>query len=592
MTRSHTHPASALDRQRLTAVARGEAPADLCITGATLYCAFTRSWFEGALSIVDGHIATYEVREATTTIDATGSWLVPGFIDAHVHIESSMMVPREFAEAVVPHGTTTIIADPHEIANVLGPQGVEWMLDASDDLPLDVLMMAPSCVPASQFESSGGAITAADIGRLVQHPRVLGVGEMMNFPGVVAGAAGELDKLIAAGGAHADGHAPGVSGSDLDAYIAAGITSDHECTTAAEVADRIRRGMWVLLREAANARNLLDLLEHVRAHGPDFCALCTDDREPDMLIRDGHIDQMIRLAVANGVSLTDALVMATLNAARAHRLTDRGALAPGMRADIVQLTSLDDLSIAATWSRGILSSRNGATEAHPRPGSGTLESTVHILDGDRFSAEHLRCDIDPSNGRVRAIGAHDGQLLTDCVMVDPPVENGALAADPQRDLALIAVVERHRATGRVGHGLVSGFGLRDGAIASSVAHDAHNVVVVGADRESMATCVRRIVELGGGQVAARGNDVIAELPLPVAGLMSDRPATEVASAFEAVSTAARDLGCPFDAPMTCLSFLALSVIPALKLTDRGLVDVDSFEIVPLQEAPVTTAPTG
>jgi adenine deaminase len=553
--------------RRLIAVARGDEPPDLVIEGAHVFGAFTREWLYGDVAIADGRIAGIGEYDGGERMDARGQYLVPGYIDAHVHLESAKLTPAEFARAVLPRGTTAVVSDPHEIANVLGRAGVEWMLEATEGLPLDVFVMAPSCVPASPFESPGTSFAPADMEAILRHPRALGVAEMMNFPAVIAGDPDVLARLELPG--HADGHAPGVAGRALDAYVAAGIRSDHEATTYEEALERRRRGMWVLIREASNARNLRDLLPLVKRYGPQWCAFCTDDREPDFLHREGHIDQMCRVAVAEGIDPIDALLMATLHPARCHGLADRGAIAPGLRADFALLDDLETFRPARVYKDG---RRVGTHEPAPVPDH--LRDTVRLGPIDGF-------EIGAAGERVRVIEIVPGQLITRAREERPSVHDGRVVADPARDLAKIAVVERHRATGRIGLGLVRGFGLRDGAFASTVAHDAHNLVIVGVADADMAACAARLEELGGGIAVARGGEVRGELALPVAGLLSDQPLEHVAGRLEELQRMLRDLGVGDGAPFMTLSFLALSVIPELKITDRGLVDVDAWQLVPL-----------
>jgi len=560
----------------LIAVARGDAPPDLVIAGAHVFSVFTREWLELDVAVSGGRIAGLGDYDGGERVDALGQYLVPGFLDAHVHIESSKLTPAEFARAVVPHGTTAVVADPHEVANVLGREGVEWMLEASENLPLDVFVMAPSCVPASDFESPMRPLEPADMEAILRHARALGVAEMMNFPGVIAGVPDVLARLRVAGATHVDGHAPGVVGRPLDAYVAAGIRSDHEATTLDEALEKRRRGMWVLLREASNARNLRDLLPLVGQYGPEHCAFCTDDREPDFLYRDGHIDQMCRVAVEEGVSPEAALLMATLHPARCHGLMDRGAIAPGLRADLVLLDDLEDFRPARVYKDGVLVAADGRAEPFARPPipervRNTMRSAP--LPADAFAI--------PAAARVRVIETIPGQLITHAREEEPATRDGQVVADPERDLAKIAVVERHHATGRVGLGLVRGFGLRTGAFASTVAHDAHNLVVVGTRDEDMTACAQRLQEIGGGIVVARDGAVRGELALPVAGLLSDEPVEDVAERLEQLQEMLAEQGVRDDAPFMTLSFLALSVIPSLKITDRGLVDVDRLQLVPL-----------
>jgi adenine deaminase len=558
----------------LIAVARGDAAPDLVIEGARVFSAFTREWLDGDVAIADGLIAGIGSYQGGERIDGRGRYLVPGFIDAHVHLESSKLTPREFARAVVPRGTTTVVIDPHEIANVAGVEGVRWLLDAAEGLPLDVFVMAPSCVPASGFESPFGPLGPDEMREILRHPRAIGVAEMMNFPGVIAGDPDVLARLVAP---HVDGHAPGVTGARLDAYVAAGIRSDHEATTPQEALEKRRRGMWVLIREASNARNLRDLLALVREHGPDYCAFCTDDREPDFLFREGHIDQMCRIAVAEGIAPEEALVMATLHGARAHGLLDRGAIAPGLVADVVLLDDLVDFRASLVLKGGRV----------PVYGAGTargLEGTMHAVP--------VGFAIPGAPERVRVIEIEPGQLITGAGAERPTVVDLHVVADAKRDLAKIAVIERHHATGRVGLGLVRGFGLRAGAFASTVAHDAHNLVVVGMSDDDMALCAARAQALGGGLVVALDGQVRGELPLPVAGLLSDEPVEVVAARLEELQALLAEQGVEIDAPFMTLSFLALSVIPSLKITDRGLVDVDAFELVPLALEEDEPSPAG
>jgi adenine deaminase len=552
------------------AVARGDEPADLVIRGGRVLSVFTREWLETDVAIADGWIAGLGEYEGRETIDASGRWIVPGFIDAHMHLESSKLLVDEFARLVLPFGTTAVVADPHEIANVLGTDGVHWLLDATAELPLDVYFMASSCVPASEFESPRRQLSPGDLDALLRRRRVIGLAEMMNFPGVVGGAPSELAKLALA--EHVDGHAPGVLGRSLNAYAAAGIRSDHEAYTAEEGRERLRAGMWLLIREGSAARNLQALLPLLAEYGPGRIAFCTDDREPEHIADDGHINSMVRDAVAAGISAEDALVCATFSPSLWHGLAHLGAVAPGYHADLLVLPDLERFVPEIVLKRG--------RPAAEIPRAEVPDWVRHTMRIGAFGPEMFR--VPWSGGDARVIGIVPGQIVTDS-LVDAPAERaGEAVADPGRDLAKIAVVERHLGTGRVGLGFVRGFGLERGALASTVAHDAHNVVVVGMNDASMAAAVRRLANRGGGIVVVDGAEVLAELPLPVAGLLSDAPVDEVVAASRAVVAAARELGCTLEAPIQHLAFLALSVIPSLKLTDRGLVDVNRFELVPLE----------
>jgi adenine deaminase len=556
---------------RRLAVARGDEPADLVIRGGTVLSVFTREWLETDVAIVDGWIAGLGEYRGTEEVDARGRWVVPGFIDAHVHVESSKTLVDEFARLVLPFGTTAVVADPHEIANVLGTDGVHWLLDATAGLPLDVYFMASSCVPASQFESPRRRLSEGDLDALLRRRRVIGLAEMMNFPGVVSGDEQELSKLALA--EHVDGHAPGVLGKALQAYAAAGIGSDHEASTAEEGRERLRAGLWLLIREASAARNLRALLPLVTEFGPHRIAFCTDDREPEHIAGDGHVNSIVRDAVAFGIRPEDALVMASHNAAAYHRLDHLGAVAPGRQADVLLLPDLE------TFVPDLVLKRGRPVEEIPRAEvPDWVRQTVRI---GALGPEVFR--IPWQNGaRARVIGLVPGQIVTESLVDEPLVRRGEALADPERDLAKIAVVERHLGTGRIGRGFVRGFGLRRGALATTLSHDAHNLVVVGISDSSMAFAVRRLANIGGGIVVVDGADVTAELPLPVAGILSDAPLAEVVERSRAVVAAASDLGCSIDAPFQLMAFLALSVIPSLKITDRGLVDVDRFELVPLE----------
>jgi adenine deaminase len=559
-----------VDLARRLAVARGDEPADVVVRGGRVLSVFTREWLEVDVAVADGWVAGLGRYEGEEVVDASGRYVVPGFIDAHVHLESSKLLPDEFARLVLPLGTTAVVADPHEIANVLGTDGVHWLLDASAGNPLDVYFMASSSVPASDYESPRRALSEGDLEALLRRRRVLGVAEMMNFPGVVSGDERELAKLALA--THVDGHAPGVRGRDLQAYAAAGVRSDHEASTLDEGRERLRAGMWLLIREASAARNLRTLLPLVAEYGPDRLAFCTDDREPEHIAEDGHINAIVRDAVAFGVAPEDALVMASHNAAQYHRLDHLGAIAPARQADLLLLVDLERFVPELVLKRG-------------KPVVEIPESTVpdwvrHTVRIGALGPEVFR--IPWSGGAARVIGLVPGQIITESLVDEPAQRGGEAIADPERDLAKIAVIERHLGTGRVGLGFVRGFGLRRGALGSTLSHDAHNAVVVGVDDTSMAFAVRRLANLGGGIVVVDGGELLAELPLPVAGILSDAPLAEVVAASEAVVAAARVLGCTVEAPFQSLAFLALSVIPALKITDRGLVDVERFELVPLR----------
>ena len=557
-------------RRRL-AVARGDEPADLVVRGGRVLSVFTKEWLETGVAVADGVVAGLGDYEGMETLDASGAWIVPGFIDAHMHLESTKLLPDEFARLVLPLGTTAVVADPHELANVLGTDGVHWLLDACEDLPLDFYFMASSCVPASPFESPRRPLEPGDLEALMRRRRVLGLAEMMNFPGVIAGDPVELAKLFLEEREHVDGHAPGVVGKQLNAYVSAGIRSDHEALTLDEGRERLRSGMWLLVREASMARNLRALLPLVQEYGTNGIAFCTDDRDPEDIADNGHVNGMVREAVAFGIAPEDAIVLASHNAALWHGLDQLGAIAPGYQADLLVLPDLERFEPSIVLKRG--------KEVGEVPHPDVPEWVKHSVRIRPVAAGDFRIPWD--GGDARVIGLVPDQVVTESLVETPTVVDGAAVADPSRDLVKIAVVERHLGTGRMGLGFVGGSGLARGALASSVAHDAHNIVVVGVDDEDMAIAVTRLAEIGGGIVAVEDRAVRAELPLAVAGLLADAPLADVVERSLACNDAARALGWSGATPFLTLAFLALSVIPSLKITDRGLVDVDRFALVPL-----------
>jgi len=566
--------------QRTIRFAAGTEPAELLLVNARLVDLLSGEIYPADVALADGLVVgigdggsvSYPAKER---IDLGGSFLAPGFLDAHVHVESSMVAPAEFARAVVPRGTTTVISDPHEIANVLGLEGIRFMLECAKGSPLSMFVMAPSCVPATAMSSSGAALDAVDLASFRTSPWVLGLAEVMNFPGVVGGDPEVLAKLVAFADRPLDGHAPGLSGRALAAYVASGIGSDHESTTIDEAREKLRLGMTIFLREATNAKNLRTLLPLVTAANQHRFCLCTDDRQPADLLDDGHIDHLVRLAIAGGVDPIVALRMASWNTAHHFRLHDRGAITPGRRADLVVFDDLRAPRPRLVFRRGQLVARDGeALVAAPKQAA-RLRGTMNV----DWSAIDFAI---PAEGRrLRAIGAIPDQLVSRHLVEEARIEDGVAAADPARDLLKMAVIERHHGSGGMGKGFVKGFGLGQGALASSVAHDHHNLVVIGADDPSMATAARRAAALGGGLVVAAGERVLAEVPLSLGGLMSDRPIEEVRRELDRALVAAGELGSTLHDPFMAMSFLALEVIPSLKLTDRGLVDVDRFELVPL-----------
>jgi len=563
--------------EELIQVARGEVEVDLLLKNAQVVNVFSGDIHRTSVAISHTRVVGLGEYRARKVIDLEGRYVAPGLIDGHVHIESSMVSIPEYARTVVPHGTTTVIIDPHEIANVLGLDGIRYMLESSKGNPLSVYVMIPSCVPATHLETTGAALTADDIAPLLQDRWVIGLGEMMNYPGVLFRDPQVLAKLEAARGKRIDGHAPGLSGRDLAAYVAAGIGSDHECTTVDEAREKLRLGLRIMIREGSAARNLRDLLPLVTPENSRRCMFATDDRHPGDLINEGHIDHLVRTAISLGLEPVTAIQMATLNAAEYFRLNDKGAIAPGRRADLIVFEDLRDFKVEMVFRGGELVARDGAMVSPTRePSSIALRSSVNVAP---LRIEDFR--IEARGSRARVIGIVPRQLITEQLFEEPRMQDGVVVADPENDILKLAVIERHLASGNVGLGLVKGLGLKRGAIASSVAHDSHNIIVAGTTDEDMLAAVDEIVRMRGGLAVVRDGRRLTSLPLPIAGLMSDRPMGDVDRAMKALLAAASEMGSSLDDPFMTLSFLALPVIPTLKLTDKGLVNVMQFKTVPL-----------
>ncbi len=560
----------------LIAVAQGHQPADLLFHGGQVVNVFTGELEAVAVAIVAGQIAGLaaspnQFAPPRKSFDLAGRYLAPSFIDAHIHLESTQLWVDEFARIAVAHGTGTVVADPHEIANVLGQAGVQALIDGARNLPLNTYFVAPSCVPASARETSGATLDAAAVAPMLDWPAIIGLGEMMNFPGVLAADEEVLTKLTAAQQRNLpiDGHAPGVGNTALNAYAAAGISADHESTTLEEAREKLRRGLTVMIREGSTARNLQALLPLVTPATASHCTFVSDDREAVTLLDEGHLDAILRQAVAQGLDPFLAIRLVTLNPARFWRLPGLGAVAPGYYADLVVLDDLHDFHAHAVFHRGKLVARDGEPlfAANNTPPA-LLRNTVHLAP---LTADSLRL---PATGQpMTIVGAIPGQIVTERIVALPTVEAGEVVADPSRDLLKIAVVERHHATGNIGVGLLHGFGLQRGAIASSVGHDAHNITAIGTNDRDMLAAIAAIAAMGGGIVAVADGATIAALPLPLAGLLSDQPINDVAAQHHALEEAARTLGCTIAAPFALLSFMPLSVIPAVRITDQGLVEL-------------------
>ncbi len=570
--------------QRRIQVARARLPADLVLRNARLINVCSGECYPADIVLADGLVVAvsapgegYLGREER---DLQGRWLAPGLIDGHMHIESTMLVLAEFARIVTPRGVTAVILDPHEFANVLGVEGIRYVLEAGRGLPLSAYVMLSSCVPASAYESPYRALTADDLLPLLADERVLGLAEMMNMPGVLQADEQVLAKIVAAGqhGLVVDGHAPGLAGPDLCAYATAGIMSDHECNTLEEARQRIRLGMWLMIREGSAARNLDALLPLVKELHPPRVFFVTDDRDPQDLTTRGHIDSMVRHAIELGLDAVEAIRLASYNTAQYFRLYNRGAIVPGNVADLVVLDDLDTFQVESVYKDGVMVARQGQLLVDVPAAEFTgVTATVHI--GDLHESE-LR--IPGHAGMVEVVGIEPAQITTRRLQEEAPVQDGEIVADPTRDLLKLVVIERHHASGRVGLGLVKGFGLRRGALASSVAHDAHNLVIAGASDSDILKAARVLEEMGGGFACVVDGEVVASVALPYGGLVSPLPAAELVQQLRQLAAVAGELGCVLDHPCMTLSFLSLSVIPALKLTDQGLIDVETFTLLPLQ----------
>ncbi len=570
--------------QRRIQIARGAIPADLVLFNAQLVNVCSGECYPADVAIADGLVvgvsAPGDGYRGLKERDLQGRWLAPGLIDGHMHIESTMLVLSEFAKIVTPRGVTSVMLDPHEFANVMGVAGIRYILESSRGLPLSAYVMISSCVPASSFESPYRVLMADDLLPLLEDEQVLGLAEMMNMPGILQGDEQLLAKIVATQkhGLVVDGHAPGLNGRDLCAYATAGVMSDHECSTLEEARQRIRQGMWLMIREGSAARNLDTLLPLVKELHPPRVFFVTDDRDPQDLTTRGHIDSMVRRAIEMGLEPIEAIRLASYNTAQYFRLYDRGAVAPNFVADLVVLDELNTFKVESVYKEGILVAQDGRLLVDvPAVTFTGVTDTVHIGNIDE---NDLRIPGKP--GLIEVIGIEPGQITTKHLQEKASIRDGEIVADPERDLLKLAVIERHHASGKVGLGIVKGFGLRKGALASSVAHDAHNLVIVGVSNSDILRAARVLEEMGGGFACVVDGEVRAKVPLPYGGLVSPLPANELVQQLHALDAAAAELGCRLQHPCMTLSFLSLSVIPSLKLTDQGLIDVETFKLVPLQ----------
>ncbi len=563
----------------LIQVARGEKEADLLLKNARLVNVLSGEIHEAHVAIFDTRVVGLGEYEAREVVDLGGGYLAPGFLDGHVHIESTMLRIPEFARAVVPHGTTSVVIDPHEIANVMGLDGIRYMLESSKYNPLSVYVMLPSCVPSTKMETTGSLLSADDIAPLLSDRWVVGVAEIMNYPGVLERDPDVLEKIRIGRQSRIDGHAPQISGRDLNAYVAAGIASEHECTTLEEAREKLRLGMHIMIREGSVARNLEALLPLVTPENSSRFMFVTDDLHPADLLEKGHIDEVLRKAIRLGLNPVTAIQMVTLNPARYFGLRDKGAVAPGRRADLVVFDDLSRIRVMMVYRGGRLVAEEGRLLPDLLvPHEVALRSSVNVawIEVEDFQI--------PAQGRrIKVIGLTHEQLVTQKLVEEARVEEGLAVADPGRDILKLAVIERHRASGNIGLGFVKGFGLQRGALASSVAHDSHNIIVVGTNDSDMLKAVVRIIKMQGGLAVAADGQILATLSLPIAGLISNKSIEETKAELDQVVEAAKSLGCQVDSPFMAVSFLALPVIPELKLTDKGLVDVTQFKIVPLFE---------
>ena len=569
-----------MERNQVTrriSVASGKEPADTVIKNGRIIDVFNGEIMEGDIAIVDGYFAGVGQYEGKKIIDAEGRYVLPAFIDGHVHIESSLVTPSEFAKVLLPHGVTTVIADPHEIANVLGTQGIQYMLDASENLPFDIYIMLPSCVPATNFENSGAILKAENLSPFYQHPRVLGLAEVMNFPAVLHAEDDMLNKISDAKhfGKKVDGHGAGLSGSALNVYMAAGIRTDHECTTAEEAKERLKSGMYLMIREGTVAKDLRNLIPVVNQYNSRRCLFVTDDKHLDDLVLEGSIDHNVRQAISEGISPITAIQMATINAAECFGLEEKGAIAAGYKADFSLVDDLETVRISHVYKDGIAVVQDGKLIADcPNSQKNCLKQSVHFDEILEFNL-----NISLSSKKANIIEIIPNSLITHHIVEEVNICNqGFFQPSTTADQLKLAVIERHHMTKQIGLGIVKGLGLKEGAIAATIAHDSHNLIIAGTNDRDMVLAANCIKKMQGGLIVIKDGQILASLELPIAGLISDRPYREVYACLNTLHIALEKLGANnhFN-PFLTLSFLALPVIPELKLTDKGLFKVSKFE---------------
>lgn len=561
-----------LKKQRIIAAAAGREPADLVLKNATFVNVFSNELSTMDIAVAEGLIVGMGSYQGRSEVDCTGKIVLPGFLDAHIHLESSLVSPTEFVKAVLPHGTTTVVTDPHEIANVMGTDGIEYMLQATEDLPVDVRFMLPSCVPATPLDESGAILDYRAIDSFYDHPRVQGLAEMMNFVGAINGDEQTVEKIVAAQAHHKkiDGHAPDLQGNDLNAYIAAGVYSDHECHDVKDAIAKLERGQFIMIREGTAARNLEALMPLLTGKYADRCMFCTDDKHPNDLLEKGHIDYIVKKAISLGADPITAVKVACHNAARYFLLNNRGGISPGYLADFVIIDNFQDFNIEQVYKKGVLMVDHGEIQDFPSP---EIEPYLVERAHKTFHVAALTAE-DFVEKRPRGIiGMVDGEITT----VDAGYSD---RIDVEYDVLKIAVVERHKNTHHIGIGYIQGYGLKSGAVATSISHDSHNIIVVGTNETDMAAAVNRVVELNGGIVVWDGGQPVAEVPLAIAGIMSDEPLVTVNEKLETAKDAAHKLGVnPGIDPFMTLSFMALPVIPSLRITTRGVFDVTTQSYV-------------